>query len=65
MKSFDIKKFAEQIKLGKGKIKSRKDAEDYIKFGSNPNTLLLYFEVSDEALQYILAQTAMDEIKQN
>ena len=65
MKPFDIKKFAEQVKFGKGIIKDRKKAKSYIESGYNPEKLLLHFKVNSDTLQYILAQTAINKSKYN
>jgi len=57
---------AESLGFGKGVIRTKKDAMDYIKFGYNPNKLLANFTVLDNsALQYILSEMAMSRIKLN
>jgi hypothetical protein len=66
MNKYDAKKMAKIIKFGKGIIRTKKDAVDYIKFGYNPNKLLFNFTVLDnDALQYILAKMEMTKIKLN
>ena len=66
MKKYDARKMAKIIKFGKGVIRTKKDAMNYIKFGHNPDKLLLNFNVvNNDALQYILAEIEMNKIKLN
>ena len=66
MESFNPKKIIKNLEFGKGLIKNRTDAKDYINLGYNPNRLLLHFKVIDNnALQYILSQIENDKLKNN
>lgn len=67
MKNNDtIKKLLEKFQFGKGTIRSKKDAEDYINFGYKPSRLLLHYDIVDnKALQYVLAKIAKEETMLN
>jgi glycerol-3-phosphate responsive antiterminator len=59
MKKFDINKLIDSIEFGKGIIRTKEDAIDYIKFGYNPIKMLHNFTIIDnQALQFILAEIA-------
>lgn len=54
------------VKFGKGIIRSKKDAMNYIKFGYNPYKLLKNFKIIDNfALQYVLAEAAKSKVNLN
>lgn len=65
MKSFNTTNFIKQFNFGKGFIKSKNDAKEYIDIGYKPERLLLHFGVSDDALQYILSKIATSKISYN
>jgi hypothetical protein len=66
MEKYDARKMVKTIKFGKGVIRTKKDVIDYIKFGYNPNRLLLDFTVTDnDALQYIFAEMSISKIRIN
>ncbi len=63
MKKINNKNFIENFKFGKGIIRSKSDAQNYIKFGYNPSRLLLHYKIVDiQATQYIISEIAKKEI---
>ena len=65
MKQFDVHNFLNEIKFGKGFIKNKIIAKEYIDIGYSPTKLLLHFDIADEALLYILSVIATSNEKLN
>lgn len=54
------REFLKDIKFGIGYLQDRKDAVYFIKNGYNPTRLLMHYKVTNEILQYILAEQIVE-----